>query len=155
VSLMGWKSALGIKKWTSSGKASAAAKAEAEDAGPATRGAAGPAGPSEVAQLEAKLAKQQRILDGAVQRTREQADQLEQAMSELATLKAREKASAAELAKLGAGRDHARESQQEMQERWNMLSFKHQVLVDMWTMRVLDNDDGEDAEEGDEQVVEA
>eukprot|EP00898_Chlorokybus_atmophyticus_P008685 jgi/Chlat1/8818/Chrsp90S08121 len=28
----------------------------------------------------------------------------------------------------------------ELQERWNLLDFKYQLLIDMWTMRVLDNE---------------
>ena len=27
-----------------------------------------------------------------------------------------------------------------LREKWNLTDFKYQLLVDMWTMRVLDND---------------
>ncbi|KAH9573062.1 hypothetical protein CY35_02G186900, partial [Sphagnum magellanicum] len=32
----------------------------------------------------------------------------------------------------------------ELKERWNLLDFKYQLLLDMWTMRTLDNKQDED-----------
>ncbi|GAQ85608.1 hypothetical protein KFL_002440150 [Klebsormidium nitens] len=55
---------------------------------------------------------------------------------ELLELRVQVKKQAAELETYAAQAERLREAR----ERWNLLDFKYQLLMDMWTMRVLDND---------------